>query len=602
MKKAAHGVVRSHYLILTVFMLLMILFGNEFSVTFDSSAEQMRVFEEDGLSSGIVYGFFNRGGILSDILQGNLSEGEEKAAQLNQQIQDEGDISQMLGRRNGVLAQVANGITSGQFLVTIAAPLRKLTGSDKAVGWVFLIGIGFWYILYYIFLKNVFSAFIRRLFLVARVYKNASAADVRYFAHVKKWGNASLSMLYKSILMFLWRLTIIGALIKHFSYFCVDYIVAENPNVSPREAVSLSRRMMDGHKMELFKYQLTLLGWTLLGIVTLGLSEIAYGASYRLACYSEFYARIRQAALEDELEGTQVLDDPYLFEKADRIALADAYFDVVDEITLLHEGRVQLTGLRKFLADWFGIWLGSTKSKKHYDDMEGRAHVIGRLKQSMTGEAYPDWLNPRWGKRELKKIGNYSPYRHYTVWTLFLLFIIFAMVGWTWEVLLHLVQTGQFANRGALHGPWLPIYGYGGIIVLLLCNRFRKKPVVEFLVATALCGGLEYYISWYLEKTYHERWWSYDGYFLNLNGRICAEGLLVFGVGCCAVVYAVAPLFDYLLSKIRAKVLIGICIVLWAVYVFDAVYSGKHPNKAEGAIETAKTSGPMLIGSCNRQI
>ena len=46
------------------------------------------------------------------------------------------------------------------------------------------------------------------------------------------------------------------------------------------------------------------------------------------------------------------------------------------------------------------------------------------------------------------------------------------------------------------------------------------------------------------------KWWDYSGYFLNLHGRICAEGLLVFGVGGMIVVYILAPLIDLSLIHI----------------------------------------------------
>jgi uncharacterized membrane protein len=168
---------------------------------------------------------------------------------------------------------------------------------------------------------------------------------------------------------------------------------------------------------------------------------------------------------------------------------------------------------------------------------------------------------------------------------LHILFIAFCFAGWSWEVALHLIQTGQFANRGTLHGPWLPIYGTGGVLVLILCSRFRKQPVLEFFTAILLCGILEYTSGWYLETRYHQRWWSYDGYFLNLHGRICAEGLLVFGVGCCVVVYLIAPIFDYILSRAKTSVLIGTALVLAVVFNTDVIYSSAHPNMAEGAIE-----------------
>ena len=56
-----------------------------------------------------------------------------------------------------------------------------------------------------------------------------------------------------------------------------------------------------------------------------------------------------------------------------------------------------------------------------------------------------------------------------------------------------------------------------------------------------LCHGNEYRIEW----------WDYSGYFLNLDGRICAEGLCVFGIGGMAFIYVLAPVFDNMIAKIN---------------------------------------------------
>ena len=60
------------------------------------------------------------------------------------------------------------------------------------------------------------------------------------------------------------------------------------------------------------------------------------------------------------------------------------------------------------------------------------------------------------------------------------------------------------------------------------------------------------------------------------------------GVGCCVVVYLIAPIFDFLLSKVKPKILIGICIVLAALFAGDLVYSQVHPNMTPGAVEVKK--------------
>ena len=163
-----------------------------------------------------------------------------------------------------------------------------------------------------------------------------------------------------------------------------------------------------------------------------------------------------------------------------------------------------------------------------------------------------------------------------------ILFFSFAFIGWLWEVIIHIIIDGRIVNRGALHGPWLPIYGYGSILILTLLYQMRKKPLLELLSIMVICGTIEYITSYFLEITNGTRWWDYSGYFLNINGRICAEGLLVFGLGGILIVYVIAPLIDNHIRKIKPKILIPICLLLILVFTIDQIYSFPHPNTGKG--------------------
>ena len=589
MKEKSRKIVRKHYFVLAFLILILVLFGTEYSGLL--SSWQLTSTGREGLPVRINPN--NRFSDLSAIepkeilnmVLGNTALTDNPLVALLSQKARTGEESAALGRTNGVLAQIVNTISSGKLSTQVIKSITSITRSDRMTSVVLIIGALVWFALIYIFLKEVYSAVMRRVFLEARVYEKVSVFDVTYFLQVKKWLHASWVMLVQRIFLFLWSLTVVGGVIKYFSYWAVPYIVAENPAAPAKEVVTLSRKMMDGHKLELFKFQLSMIGWNLLGILTFGISELVYGLAYRHACYCEFYAQIRENALSSGMEGSAILNDRYLFEVADRILLYENYFDIVDEITLIHEGRVELGKMQKFLADFFGIWIGPVHVKKAYDEQEGRKYAIRQYKMAMLGEAYPYRLNALYNEKSTPQKTHFSPLRSYPVWVLFLLFIAFCFAGWSWEVALHLIQTGKFANRGTMYGPWLPIYGTGGVLVLILCSRFRKNPVQEFFTAVLLCGTLEYLSGWYLETRFHQRWWSYDGYFLNLHGRICAEGLLVFGVGCCVVVYLIAPIFDYVLSMAKTSVLIGITVVLAVVFNTDMVYSSSHPNMVEGAIE-----------------
>ena len=185
-----------------------------------------------------------------------------------------------------------------------------------------------------------------------------------------------------------------------------------------------------------------------------------------------------------------------------------------------------------------------------------------------------------------KKTKVLSAERNYKPIHLLLLFFIFSVIGWIWEVLLGLVTNGLFVNRGVLHVPLLPIYGWGVILILVLLKKLRKYPVAEFMGIILLSGCMEYFISWYLEITYDgKRWWDYSDYWLNLNGRICAEGLILFGFGGMFVVYVAAPFLDNKIQKINHRRLMILVAALLVIYVGDSVYSAQYPNMGEGITE-----------------
>ena len=176
--------------------------------------------------------------------------------------------------------------------------------------------------------------------------------------------------------------------------------------------------------------------------------------------------------------------------------------------------------------------------------------------------------------------------RHYSISSLIAIFFGLSIFGWLWEVGIGLVTYGEFINRGALHGPWLPIYGSGAVLILTVLNRLRSNPALEFTAAIILCGFLEYMTSLVMEiVTGGTKWWDYSGYFLNLNGRICAEGLLVFGIGGLAIVYVAAPVIDNLLARFDRKKIRVICIALLILFLADVAYSQVHPNVGKGVTD-----------------
>lgn len=589
MKKKARENVFHHYAILLAVCLLAVFLGTEFSgsIVFMKMPSRIRAYADGNVSTGAVVGIEENGfwHVISDLLSGDIDKGRQDADVNNTNEENSGNG--MFGRSRGVLAWLVNGFTSGNFLVKTVNIFYKLGFSQNAVlgtaAFLFLlINFGFWFLV-----KNMYKAVSRRMFLECRTYEKVTPQRFLFFMRAKKWLNVSVNMFMTYLLYLLWSLTIAGAFIKRYSYYMVPYIVAENPEISWRESITLSRKMMDGHKWECFVFELTFMGWKLLGILTLGISDLLYVNAYKTATFAEYYAVLREIAKDKHLENSELMNDTYLFEQADGNLLKEKYADI---IKLKEEPAVELKLgiIRGFLARNFGVTLYNRTDEEKYCIYRERLILIATAEYAVDGKAYPDRLSPNPVHQKNSRFIKNHYLRHYSVTSLILIFFIFSITGWIWEVSLHLFQTGEFANRGVMHGPWLPIYGCGGVLVLTLLYKLRKSPLLEFAATIVLCGIIEYFTSYFLEITHGGmKWWDYRGYFLNLNGRICAEGLFVFGAGGMITVYLIAPAVDNWLRKIKRPVTIALCVILAVLFIGDQLYSHDNPNMGKGITNAA---------------
>ena len=156
-----------------------------------------------------------------------------------------------------------------------------------------------------------------------------------------------------------------------------------------------------------------------------------------------------------------------------------------------------------------------------------------------------------------------------------LLFFVYSFLGWCLEVGCKLVSDHKFVNRGFLIGPYCPIYGHGALIMTVLLNRYLNDPVTLFIMIILCCSLLEYFTSYFLEKIFHTRWWDYSGYRFNINGRICLETMVPFGLFGMFIMYVSNPFFLGMIEKISMPILYLLTIVLSLVYIIDNVISFK---------------------------
>jgi uncharacterized membrane protein len=172
--------------------------------------------------------------------------------------------------------------------------------------------------------------------------------------------------------------------------------------------------------------------------------------------------------------------------------------------------------------------------------------------------------------------------RDYSTLNLVLIFFIFSIVGWAWELIICFAQGQGFINRGTLYGPWLPIYGVGGVGTLIFFKRFRERPGEVFILSMLACGILEYATASALWAIKGLKYWDYTGFFFNIQGRTCLEGLLSFGAGCCVGIYAVAPTLDHKLNQFSLRYRKLAVYFFIAFFIVDFVCSIFYPRSGAG--------------------
>ncbi len=177
----------------------------------------------------------------------------------------------------------------------------------------------------------------------------------------------------------------------------------------------------------------------------------------------------------------------------------------------------------------------------------------------------------------------------------FLLFIIYSFLGWLLEVVEKLVEFKRFVNRGFLIGPICPIYGYGVLGVILFIGSDKSDILGVFLKATLICAVLEYFTSYFMEKLFKARWWDYSKRKFNINGRICLELLIPFGLLSLLMIYIVNPFLVKIIYLIPYNIRVILTIILLVLYVIDNILSFEIMNKIKGEIKKQSKDNTEVI-------
>ena len=185
---------------------------------------------------------------------------------------------------------------------------------------------------------------------------------------------------------------------------------------------------------------------------------------------------------------------------------------------------------------------------------------------------------------------------------LVLLFFFYSFLGWCVEVTLKYIQYHRFINRGFFTGPICPIYGTGAALITLVVGGLgpvEKGYGITFLASFLLCGAVEYFTSYFMEKRFHARWWDYSQKPMNLHGRIWIGNLILFGLGGVAIIHIINPPLYRLFERLPLQTREIIAAVLLCVFAADYVVTHFVLKLVKSGIEHSEADNTEEI---NREI
>lgn len=158
------------------------------------------------------------------------------------------------------------------------------------------------------------------------------------------------------------------------------------------------------------------------------------------------------------------------------------------------------------------------------------------------------------------------------------MFMAASFTGWVYEVLCTYVLFHFWADRGVLHLPLCPIYGFGMMILYLIFFRV-KNPLLIFCGSAVITTVIELVASYVLEYCFKARLWSYGGWPFNFDDRISLISSCIFGLLSLMFMKLIVPLTERIYAS-KAKKNTAAFVVLLYVFciVWEIINGGPVPT------------------------
>lgn len=153
------------------------------------------------------------------------------------------------------------------------------------------------------------------------------------------------------------------------------------------------------------------------------------------------------------------------------------------------------------------------------------------------------------------------------------LFFLFCNIGWVQESAIESLYRRRWINRGFLRGPYIPIYGFGGITILLCCMPFRENGFLVYFVGMLACTTLEYFVGWFMETIFHKQFWDYSMLKITYKNRISLISSLFWGLLSLFMVYILFGYVNALVALLPLNAIIIYDMVMMLTVCVDTIIS-----------------------------
>ncbi len=118
---------------------------------------------------------------------------------------------------------------------------------------------------------------------------------------------------------------------------------------------------------------------------------------------------------------------------------------------------------------------------------------------------------------------------HYNITQWLFFFYFYSFLGWCFESTWVSLKSKKLINRGFMRGPFLPLYGSGATMMLVVSMPFRDDVFLTYIAGCVGATALEYVTGIAMETLFQVRYWDYTNRKFNFQGRICLRSTVVWG-------------------------------------------------------------------------